>query len=179
VLKRPDVWAGVVGMLGVGVAASVLAGEKLRTGHYGEDPNVFGKPMRPLFGYPIASAVGLALFEHVVIAEEVTFRGWVQSSLTRSMGPTGGWLVGSLIFGSAHALNALVIEKDKREAYLTIGVPTITVIGSYLGLSYRWHDYSLLSPVALHFWYDFLISAVFFVADPTSSPISAGITLPF
>jgi membrane protease YdiL (CAAX protease family) len=179
VLSRPDVWAGLLGMVSFGVAASVLAGEKLRTGHYGERPNIFGRQVAPAIGYPIGAAVGAALFEHVAIAEETTFRGWLQSDFSRSMGPTGGWIVGSLVFGGTHALNALLLPADERAAYLGIGVPAITVIGSYLGLTYRWHDYSLLSPVALHFWYDFLLSAVYFVADPTSSPLSASVALPF
>jgi membrane protease YdiL (CAAX protease family) len=179
VLKQPDVWAGIIGLTAAGVGMSLLAGETLRTGHYGQPANLFGRQLRPPLGYPLAAAAGAALFEHVAIAEETTFRGYVQSELTRNTNPTAGWLVGSLIFGATHALNALVLPGDQQARYLAIAVPGITLVGSYLGLSYRWHGYSLAPPVALHFWYDFLLSAVFFVADPQHSPLSASVAMPF
>jgi membrane protease YdiL (CAAX protease family) len=179
VLRRPGVWAGIVGLTAAGVGLSVLAGEHLRTGHFGESPNLFGQQLRPPIGYPLAAAVGTALFLQVAIAEEATFRGYIQSDLTRKAGPTAGWLVGSLIFGATHALNALVLPPGERARYLAIAVPGITLVGSYLGLSYRWSGYSLAPPVALHFWYDFLQSAVFFAADPQHSPLSASVAMPF
>jgi hypothetical protein len=43
-------------------------------------------------------------------------------------------------------------------------VPFITVLGGYLGMSYRWHDYALAAPVAIQFG-DFLLSATFFAMD--------------
>jgi membrane protease YdiL (CAAX protease family) len=179
VLKQPDVWAGVIGLTAAGVGLSLLAGEHLRTGHFGESPNLFGRQLNPPVGYPLAATVGAALFLQVAVAAESAFRGYVQSELTRNTGPTTGWLVGSLIFGASHALNALVLPGDQQARYLYIAVPGITLVGSYLGLSYRWHGYSLAPPVALHFWYDFLLSAVFFAADPQHSPLSASVAMPF
>ncbi|HXU81392.1 MAG TPA: CPBP family intramembrane glutamic endopeptidase [Polyangia bacterium] len=179
VLKQPDVWAGIVGLTAAGVGLSLLAGEHLRTGRFGQSPNLFGRELRPGVGYPLAALVGTALFEQVAIAEETAFRGYIQSDLTRRTNPTTGWLVGSLIFGATHALNALVLPGDQQARYLAVAVPGITLVGSYLGLSYRWHGYSLAPPVALHFWYDFLLSAVFFAADPQHSPLSASVAMPF
>jgi membrane protease YdiL (CAAX protease family) len=179
VLKRADVWAGILGLTAAGVGLSVLSGEHLHTGHFGQSANLFGKQLRPPLGYPLAATVGAALFEQVAIAEETTFRGYIQSDLTRRTDPTTGWLVGSLIFGATHALNALALPGDQQVRYLAVAVPGITLVGSYLGLSYRWHGYSLAPPVALHFWYDFLLSAVFFVADPQHSPLSASVAMPF
>jgi membrane protease YdiL (CAAX protease family) len=179
VLKQPDVWAGIAGLTAAGIGLSVLTGEHLHTGHFGESANLFGRQLRPPLGYPLAATVGAALFEQVAIAEETTFRGYIQSDLTRKTSPTTGWLVGSLIFGASHALNALLLPGDQQVRYLAIAVPGITLVGSYLGLSYRWHGYSLAPPVALHFWYDFLLSAVFFVADPQHSPLSASVAMPF
>jgi membrane protease YdiL (CAAX protease family) len=179
VLRRPTVWAGILGLTAAGVGLSVLAGERLRTGHFGDDANLFGRQFSPPVGYPLAAGVGLVLFQQVAIAEEAVFRGYVQSDIARATNPTTGWLVGSLIFGGAHALNALVLPPEKRLKYLAIGVPTITVLGSYLGWAYRRADYSLAPSVALHFWYDFLLSAVFFAADPQSSPLAARVVLPF
>ena len=118
-------------------------------------------------------------FEHVAIAEETVFRGEVQSSLARSLGETDGWLWGSLVFGGVHALNALFISSGDRVRHLTTSVPFITVAGSWLGLSYRWHRYSLAPSVAEHFWYNTVQSAVFFVLDPQHSPLSASVAFPF
>ena len=119
------------------------------------------------------------LFEHVAIAEEALFRGLAQSSFARSGGETRGWVIASLLFGAAHSFNAFTLEGSERTDYLKYAVPYITVVGSYLGLSYRWNDYSLAPPVAIHFWYDFLLTATFFAMDPQRSPISARVTIPF
>jgi hypothetical protein len=53
------------------------------------------------------------------------------------------------------------------------------VLGGYLGLSYRWHGYGLAAPVAIHFWYDLLISAASFAMDPRHNQLSGSIALPF
>jgi hypothetical protein len=62
---------------------------------------------------------------------------------------------------------------------LTACGPRIPAAGGYLGLVYRWHDYSLAPPVALHFWYDFLLSAIGFALDPQDSILSARVSVPF
>lgn len=178
-LRHPDVWGGILGTLALGIGVSVLAGERLDTGRHGEDANVFGRRLRPVLGYPLAGAVGAALFGHVAMAEEATFRGWLQSSLARSISPTGGWVVASLIFGGVHAVNAFLLPPEERARYLLVALPAITVVGGWFGLSYRWHDYSLIPPTAIHFWYDFLLTAVFFAADPQNSPLSARLSFPF
>ena len=99
--------------------------------------------------------------------------------MARETDETSGWLGASLVFGVAHAPHSLALPAHQRERYLLIGVPAITMLGSFLGLSYRRHDYSLAPPVAIHFWYDLLLSATFFALDPGDNPLSAGITLPF
>ena len=179
VMSQTDVWLGLLVSLGAGIGVSLLVDENIDTDNVGKDPNLFGRTVNRSVGYPAAGAVGIGLFEHVAIGEEALFRGLIQSQMARETNPTEGWVGGSLVFGVAHAPNALALPSEDRLSYLAIGVPFITVLGSYLGLSYRWHDYSLAPPVAIHFWYDLLLSATFFALDPQDSPISARVTLPF
>jgi membrane protease YdiL (CAAX protease family) len=179
VLAKPDVALGILGMTVLGIGVSVLVDETLDTTHLGERPNLFGRQFSRRVGYPLAGGVGIGVFEHVAIAEETAFRGDIQSTFARELGETQGWIWGSIIFGGVHAFNALLLPSDQRLSYLAIGVPFITVLGSYLGMSYRWHNYSLAPSVAEHFWYDFLESAFFFMLDPQHSPLSANISLRF
>jgi membrane protease YdiL (CAAX protease family) len=178
VLSRPEVWAGIAGS----VAAGVLVSAVLEGWTWQPDRRVrlFGTDYRPVVGYPIAGAIGIATFAHVAIAEETTFRGYFQSGFARRYGDDLGWVYGSLLFGAMHAPNALFIDDStQRLRYLAFGVPFITLLGSYLGLSYRWNGYSLAAPVAIHFWYDLLVSAAGFVADPQHNALSGSIAIPF
>lgn len=177
VLARPSVWAGILGTVALGVAASLLVDEDWGDG-FGDDVNWFGAMLDARVGYPLAGATFAGLFTHVAIAEESLFRGNLQSRLALRYGETGGWIWASLLFGAVHAPNAWLLPEEDRKSYLLYGVPFITAIGSYMGLAYRWNGYSLAPPVAIHFWYNFLISAIFFAVDPAASPISAGITVP-
>jgi len=179
VLKRPEVWAGLAGTLALGIGVSMLVDETGSTDHLGEDPNLFGKTVDRRVGYPLAFATGTGLFLHVAVAEEVVFRGAVQSAIARRSGETVGWLEASLLFGAVHSFNLVAIPDEQRTRYLLVGVPFITAIGGYLGWVYRKNDYSLAPSVALHFWYDLLLSATFFAMDPQRSPISAQLAFPF
>jgi membrane protease YdiL (CAAX protease family) len=179
VLGEPDVWIGTLVATAFGVALSSAVDESFTTRNLGDDANLFGRRFPPETGYPLAGAVGLGLFSHVAIAEEATFRGLLQSQMTRETDPVHGWLGASIAFGSLHAANAAALPAEDRWKYLAFGVPYITVLGGYLGLSYRWHDYALAAPVAIHFWYDFLLSATFFAMNPGDSPLSARVAIPF
>jgi membrane protease YdiL (CAAX protease family) len=179
VMRRPAVWGGLLGFLAVGIGASLLVDEDPDTSRAGDDPELFGHRMDRAVGYPLGFGAGVGLFTHVAIAEEVLFRGLAQSHLARTSGETEGWLAASLLFGLAHAPNALLLPEDQRRDYLLIGVPVITAGGAYLGWLYRDSDYGLASPVAVHFWYDLLLTTTFFVLDPESSPFQAAVALPF
>jgi membrane protease YdiL (CAAX protease family) len=179
VIGEPDVWIGTLVSTAIGIAVSAAIGEPLDTDHLGEDANLFGQQFDPALGYPLGGAVGAGLFSHVAVGEESIFRGLLQSGMAREADPTTGWIGSSIVFGAAHAPNALALPQNRREAYLLIGVPTITLLGTYLGASYRRHDYSLAAPVAIHFWYNFLLSATFFALDPQDSPLAASVALPF
>jgi membrane protease YdiL (CAAX protease family) len=177
VMKSPKVWGPLLGALALGIGAS-LALSDADSERIGDDPNLFGKNFEPKVGYPLGFGVGAGLFTHVGIAEEALFRGWLQSSLSRQFGETTGWLTASLFFGLAHIPNAYALEPGERKEYLLIGIPIITGLGSYLGWIYK-DDYSLSPPVALHFWYDLLLSTALVIVEPENNLFSARITLPF
>lgn len=180
VLKRPSVWAGTLGILALGIGASwLLDGGQINTDQLGADPDVFGYTLDRRIGYPLGVGAGVGLFSHVAIAEEYIFRGALQSGLTRKYGPFQGWLWSSLAFGAAHSFNIFTLPEQQRNRYLLYAVPFITGLGSYLGYAYTKSDYSLSVPVAIHFWYDLLLSTTFFIIDPQNSPISASISLSF
>ena len=177
VLAQPDVALGIVGTFAAGLFVSALT-DGLSPPFRGK-PRLFGTEFAPGPGYATAGVIGIGLFEHVALAEETTFRGYFQSGFARHSGEDLGWIYGSLLFGAAHAPHALFMDSGQRLRYLLVGVPFITLLGSYLGLSYRWHDYSLQAPVAIHFWYDLLISAASFAMDPQNNQLSGSITIPF
>lgn len=179
VMGQLDVWLGTLGILAAGIGISALVDENLTTTNIGDDANIFGRDFPPESGYPLAGGIGAALFSHVAIGEEMFFRGMLQSHMSRETDPTSGWIGASVVFGVAHAPNSFALPSDQRGKYLALGVPFITLLGGYLGLSYRWHDYSLAAPVAIHFWYDLLLTATFFALDPQRSPLAASVTVPF
>lgn len=172
VLSQPEVFLGIAGTLAAGLLVGRIIDGPYSTQNFGHRPVLFGQTVNSAVGYPLAFGIGAALFEHVAIAEETAFRGVLQSSWTRSYGETRGWAYGSLAFGLVHSTNIFFMPSNQRATYLLAGVPFITMLGSYLGLVYRRSGYSLEQPVAIHFWYDFLIEAVSFVGDPRNSPLA-------
>jgi membrane protease YdiL (CAAX protease family) len=179
VLSRPSVWAGILGSLAAGILVSAIVDHGIDTSNAGKRPVIFGREMSSAVGYPLAAAVGVGLFEHVAVAEEMAFRGALQSSWARSLGETRAWAYASLVFGAAHGSNVLFLERGQRLTYLAVGLPFITLLGGYLGLAYRWNEYSLAPSVAIHFWYDLLIEAFAFVTDPRNSPLALSWGMPF
>ncbi|MBK7584942.1 MAG: CPBP family intramembrane metalloprotease [Myxococcales bacterium] len=179
VVGHIDVWLGTLVTLALGVTFSAIVDEQLTTDHLGEDTNLFGRRFPPQTGYPLVGGIGAGLFSHVAIGEESLFRGVLLSQMARESGPTAGLVGSSVVFGAAHAPNALALPHEQQLPYLLFGVPFIGVLGSYLGVSYQAHDYSLAAPVAIHFWYDFLLSATFFALDPQHSPLAASVAVPF
>ena len=172
VLRQPDVYLGILGTVGLGILFEQFVDGGLSTQTYGQRPRLFGNNVNPALAYPGATLIGVGLFSQVAVAEELAFRGTIQSGLTRSYGEIPGWLAGSLIFGLFHATNIVFLAPDQRVDYLTHGVPFITLVGSYLGYTYMHHQYSLAPSIAVHFWYDFLIEATAFILDPKNSPLA-------
>jgi len=107
----------------------------------------------------------------VGVGEEALFRGVVQPALSEPLGEWGGWAIASLLFGAAHAGNFATGETDLATA--AAALPFLTCVGSYLGLVSMKTGHQLESSVALHFWYDFLLSTTAFIADPEHQPFVA------
>lgn len=178
VLARPDVWGGTLALLG-GAAALTAATSRPGPQRPRGDPDFFGVTVDPALGPPLWAATGTVFFEHVAIAEEALFRGVIQSDLVRATGSEwGGWALASAAFGAIHATNALALPPAERLGYVAVAVPWITLTGSWLGVVYKRSGYSLAPPIAIHFWYDVILSAVAFAARPDSHLFSARIALP-
>ncbi|HEU5060812.1 MAG TPA: CPBP family intramembrane glutamic endopeptidase, partial [Kofleriaceae bacterium] len=169
VMKRPAVWAGLAGALAVGLGVTFALSDEIDGDQVGDDPNLFGETVDGKVGYPLGGLAAGTLFAHVALAEEALFRGYIQSTSARVLGETPGWVAASLLFGLAHVPNMYGLPEEDRDEYLLYGIPVITAAGFYLGWVYRHSDYSLAPPTAIHFWYDFLLTATLFVADPENS----------
>ncbi|HVZ71106.1 MAG TPA: CPBP family glutamic-type intramembrane protease [Polyangia bacterium] len=187
VLKSPFVWAGLPALLGgafgLGYLASRVTGDGATsmTRHLGDPPGgvqFFGKRYSTGTGFALGETYNLGLFLPVGVGEESTFRGVIQAGLMEtSLDEWGGWVVGSLIFGALHTFNFVGEENGLRTAALA--VPYITLTGSYLGYVYIRKHESLATGVAIHFWYDFLLSTADFIADPDHQPFVMRFGMPF
>lgn len=172
VLRDPVVWGGVLGTLSAALLYTRLVDGPFDTRNAGTRPVVFGKTLDSAVGYPLGLAMGAGLFTHVAAAEELAFRGLVQSAAVRAWGEAEGWVAGTLVFGLFHSSNVLFLAPDQRVDYLVKAVPFITLLGGYLGWAYRERGYGLQAPAAVHFWYDFLLEAISFALDPKNSPLA-------
>lgn len=164
VLARPSVAVGTLALAGGAVAVSAALGERVQP-MLGR-PNLLGAHPPPVVGYPAVVALHGGLMIQVATTEEVLFRGLLQSALIRGTDPTAGWLLSSLIFGGVHALNAPLIPAEERAGYLGLAVPYITLVGGWIGLTYRWSGYALAPAVATHFWYNMLVTGAGYLVDP-------------
>ena len=173
VLARPWVWAGVPAALAVGLGVAYLFDRGSVTGHPSifdvRGLNVLGHDFRSRGAAFAAGEVYLgALFDPVGVGEESLFRGVIQSELDERFGTWGGLAAASGLFGAVHALNFIAPDQDASQAL--IAVPVISVLGAGLGLAYIRTGYRLETSVAMHFWYDFLLSTASFVVDPQHQP---------
>lgn len=180
VLARPEVWGGVLGQTAVGLLLSFALLDRGSTPHPSAAPRLFGQDVPRGLAYPAAGLTYGATFSQVAIAEETVFRGVIQSGLARSCGEGCGWALSSFAFGLFHGTNAIGISDPKeRLRYLAIGLPYLVLSGQFLGGVYWMNRYSLAAPVAIHFWYDFLLSTVYYAMDPRHANISARVGFPF
>ena len=181
VMKRPAVWIGLAATLalGLGVSIAIADEEDFDPDRAGDDPDLFGETVDAPYGYPLGFAAGAALFTHVAVTEELLFRGYIQSTMSRVRGERFGWIASSLLFGAAHIPNAFLLPEEDRAEYLIYGLPVITAAGFYMGWLYRDSDYSLAPSTAVHFWYDLLLTSTLFVLDPENSLFSTRIGFSF
>jgi membrane protease YdiL (CAAX protease family) len=188
VLKSPYVWAGIPAALLAAIGYLALVSQFVDL-----DSDDSGVPMRTLgdpggvtfFGRRFSTGAGFALgeayhasrFVSVAGGEEALFRGVIQAGLSEALGQWGGWAAGSAIFGAFHVFNFVGDENGFRTA--AIAVPYITLTGSYLGYVFMKKNFSLLHSTAVHFWYDFALATIGFIADPDGQPFVARVALPF
>jgi len=177
VLGRPWVWAGVPAALAAGlgmlylVAPDDLDGDRSLLDGGGVD--FLGRHFGTAPGVALGEAYYGGLFLPVAIGEESLFRGVLQPALSERLGKWGGWATTSVLFGAVHIFNFTQPGQDLEDAL--IAVPFITVVGSAMGLAYMRNGYQLETSVAMHFWYDFLLSTAYFVADPDNQPFAVRI----
>jgi len=180
VLARPWVWAGVPLAVGGAIGLAVLLGsasedDRSRTLFDAGDVNFLGRRYDKGPGIALGELYYAALFVPVGVGEEALFRGVLQPALSERIGTTQGWVLSSFIFGAAHAPNFTGESPGTAAA----AIAYITAAGGYLGLASMRTSGGLATPVAIHFWYDFLISTVAFVADPEHQPFVARFGAPF
>lgn len=157
ILKKPEVWGGIIGALAIGIGTVYFAFPheahiRLDLSHATE---------MPFLALPIG------------IGEESFFRGYLQSTLAESCTPWGGIALSSLAFGAAHIPNAMILDEEDRWRYYCFSLPVITGMGAYFGwLTHKNH--SLKESVAVHTWYDFIIMSASVLASYKASAGKTG-----
>jgi membrane protease YdiL (CAAX protease family) len=142
ILKKPEVWGGVLAALAVGLSINYLA----------FPPSEAVDTTTPGFGMPlIAFPVG--------IGEETFFRGYLQPAFSEWATPWGGVALSSLVFGAAHVGNAYALPPQDQWRYHAFILPFITSFGFYMGSLVK-KNTSLKETTAIHVWYDFIVFAL-------------------
>lgn len=95
---------------------------------------------------------GLAFFTHemVAVGEESFFRGFLNNSLSDYLGPGFGLVTSSAIFGVAHTGTGG-----------TADAASASLFGGYLGYIQQSNEYRIGQGVALHFWWNFIVTLAF------------------
>jgi membrane protease YdiL (CAAX protease family) len=88
--------------------------------------------------------------EMVAVGEESFFRGFLNNGLSDYLGPGFGLLTSSAIFGVAHTGTGG-----------TADALSATLFGGYLGFIQQGNEYRIGQGVALHFWWNFLVTLAF------------------
>lgn len=151
VIKKPEVWGGVLGALALGSGLIYYTAVKKTESSL----SLVGETS-PL----LAFAVG--------IGEETFFRGFLQTALSETFTPWAGILLSSALFGAAHMTNAMFMDRESRKYYYKTIVPFISAFGGYFGwLTYK--NNSLKESVAVHSWYDFILFSAAYSATQSAS----------
>ncbi len=148
VLKKPEVWGGVLGALYLGRALSYYAFPEDAV-----DVSNFSavRGLNPIAAFPVG------------IGEEAFFRGYLQSLLAETCTPVGGMILSSMFFGAAHLGNASFLKPEHQWRYYAFSIPYISLFGTYFSwLTYK--NNSLQESVAVHSWYDFALFSISSIA---------------
>ena len=146
VIKKPEVWGGLIGMFGTAVLITSFYSESLSS------------PMSLSLSSARDYAMPLAAFP-VGIGEEALFRGFIQSQAAEYMPVPGAIALTSTLFGAAHMPKAAYMNSQDRRYFYSVVIPFLSASGAYMGwLTHKNH--SLKESVALHAWYDFILFAL-------------------
>ena len=101
-------------------------------------------------GYP-------AMMGFVAVGEEAFFRGYLNNSLSSWLGPGWGLVTSSAVFGLAHTGDAGTANRGVAFLY-----------GLYLGSLQQMNDYGIGQGVALHYWWNTLVSLALLKERPNA-----------
>ena len=113
-------------------------------------------------------SVSLAMSWGAGVSEEYAFRNYLLPVFDYRYGRKKGLVISSLVFGSAHFTNMLFSEHPNIIATL-IQVGEASLLGFFLGLDVQRRGYSIGPAVAAHTWYNFILMAGSFFADPENN----------
>lgn len=165
ILKKPEVWGGVLGALAIGFTVISFAYPREQVRIQPNGLSLSGSSIKPLMALPVG------------IGEEALFRGYLQSQLSESFhSPSAGIAVSSLAFGAAHIPNAQALPKQDRWRYYAFSLPLITSLGLYQG--YLTHkNGSMQESVAVHTLYDFVLFSIGALAGEASTAEGTGFSM--
>lgn len=142
ILKKPEVWGGLLGKLAVGIGVGYLRYRMTNHAHPPSDSTQHR--ITPYMALPIG------------IGEEALFRGYLQPQLSEAINPTAGIILSSLAFGAAHIVNTRGMDKQESQSYCTYIIPFLSCSGLYYGWMAKKNG-SLKECVAVHTLYDFTL----------------------
>lgn len=121
-------------------------------------------------GFSRGEAAAYQLPKHgaVAIGEEAFFRGVLNNSFSHQWGRLWGLGASSLAFGVVHTGDGLSADSAVATAF-----------GTYLGWLHQRNGYRLGEGVAIHFWWNVLISLAALRHDPADRTAQAAISVPF
>lgn len=139
VLRKPQVWGGILGALAIAKGVMWLSGPLAPA-------QASINPTNSLLSLPVS------------LGEETFFRGFLQSELSEHLTPWGGIAASSALFAAAHIPNSFAIDPSMRWKYYTLNLPLLAGLGAYFGYLTK-ESGSLKDSVAVHTWYDFALMA--------------------
>ena len=155
IVKKPEVWGGMLGFLTLATGITYANLPKDDAAKAKPESQAASKDLNsinPLFAFPVG------------LGEEVFFRGYLQPMFAEFTNPTGGIILSSLLFGAMHIPNAQLMPESDRMHYYSVSIPYITALGAYMGwISQR--NNSLQESIALHTWYDFTLFSIGAIAQ--------------
>ncbi len=153
VIKKPEVWGGVLG--GLALAGGAIALHNSVTCSVTPKAAKYSINLSPFQAFSIG------------LGEEAFFRGYLQSYFSEQMNKNSALILSSVVFGAAHIPNGFTLPKEDRWRYYTFSLPLITGLGGYMGWLTQKTN-SLQASVAVHAWYDFTLMLIDSIGAPTA-----------